>query len=260
MLLHEERDAMQLTADQRDSLAAWRREVLRGHHLLDQQRLVLIEDEIRQWPQVQELDSNSNFFELLAVCDARGVRTGARAWRGICHWLWLRHECVDGMLFTPSELAVVQKRAAWVSDSPGALEMSFAGHVGTAKIRAATRADGPQALESEAAGEAGVDLFSDSQQIRYPSDLEPIAEYAQIDPPRPRSEFYNAEYRRVFAVRLSEQGVAAIYPRDREVACFLLLPFEEAWSVLQTEQVSSSLRVSGPIALYHAMREWGYAS
>ena len=47
-------------------------------------------------------------------------------------------------------------------------------------------------------------------------------------------------------------------PLDGEVGSFVIASLEETWELLQSADVASALRVSGPIALYHAMKNWGW--
>jgi isopentenyldiphosphate isomerase len=246
-----------LSGDQHQRLGAWRKEVMAADHVLSPERLLQIEEEMQQWDYTKELAPDAKFFERFDLYDAEAHKTGAQTWRGLAHWLWLRHGCVHGMLFTPSNMVILQRRALSVEDSPGFIEMTFAGHMGTSRLRAATRLDGRQALESEAMGEAGVDLLPGSEHVEDAVDLEPICHYNYVEPPRPKEEFYNVEIRYVFAIRITSAAMGALRPLDDEAGSFLLTSLDEAWTLLREPNVASALRVSGPLALYHAMKTWG---
>ncbi len=245
-----------LSSEQRQRLGAWRKEAMAADHVLSPERLREIEEEIQQWAYIKALAPNAKFFERFDLYNAEAHKTNAQTWRGLAHWLWLRHGSVHGMLFTPSNMVILQRRAVSVEDSPGFVDMTFAGHMGTFGLRAATRLDGCQALESEAMGEVGVDLLPGSEHVENAADLEPICHYNYIEPPRPKEEFYNAETRYVFAIRVTSAAMGAVRPLDREVGSFLLTSLEEAWALLREPDVASALRVSGPLALYHAMKTW----
>ena len=241
---------------QRRQLSGWRKEALAADHALSPQRLRQIEDEMQEWDYIKELAQNAKFFERFDLYDAEAHKTGAQTWRGLAHWLWLRHGSVHGMLFTPSNMVILQRRAVSVEDSPGFIDMTFAGHMGTSRLQAATRYDGRQALESEAMDEVGVDLLPGSDHVENAADLEPICHYNYVEPPRPQEEFYNVEIRYVFAIRVTSAALGAVRPLDREVGSFLLTSLEEAWTLLREPNIASALRVSGPLALYHAMKAW----
>ncbi len=247
-----------LTQEQRQQLRDWRRQALALDHTLSCETIHDIETEVSQWSYVQGLKDHSNFFEPFDLYDATGARNGAKTWRGIAHWLWLRHGCVHGMLLTPSKLVILQRRAMSVTDSPGFLDMTFAGHMGTSALKATTASEGPQALESEAAGEVGVNLLPGSDHIVDAADLEPICQYSFIEPPRPAEDFYNIEIRYVFVIRISSKAMGEMKPIDGEVGSFVIALLEETWALLQSADIASALRVSGPMALYHTMRNWGW--
>lgn len=246
-----------LISKQHQQISAWRKEAMAADHVLSSERLRQIEEEIQQWDSIKELAPNAKFFERFDLYDAEAHKTGAQTWRGLAHWLWLRHGSVHGLLFTPSNLVILQRRAVSVEDSPGFVDMTFAGHMGTSRLQAATRLDDHQALESEAMGEVGIDLLPGSEHVAEIADLKPICHYNYIEPPRPQEEFYNVEIRYVFAIRVTSAAMGAVRPLDREVGSFLLTSLAEAWTLLREPNVASALRVSGPLALYHAMKTWG---
>jgi hypothetical protein len=241
---------MQLTPQQRDRLAAIRKEALANDHVLARERVTAIEAEIRQWPCVAHLPQDAKFFETFDLFDASGRKLVVQTWRGLCHWLWLRHGCVHGMLFTPAAMVVVQRRASSVADSPGYLDMTFAGHIGTQEVF--------DAAQSEAKQEVNVDISAGSGHVADVQDLKPIAEYDYVEPARPNEEFYNAERRYVYTIRVTAAAMGVLKPLDLEVGSFLLAPADEAWALLRAQDVASALRVSGPVALYHATRNWGW--
>ncbi len=105
-----------------------------------------------------------------------------------------------------------------------------------------------------------VDLSIGSPHVAHAQDLDPIAEYDYIEPARPNEEFYNAERRYVYAIPVTPAAMGVLKPLDREVGSFVLAPAQEAWSLLRTPETASALRVSGPVALYHAMRNWGWGA
>lgn len=241
---------MALTIEQRVRLRELRKEVMANDHVLSDDRISSIEKEVQQWACVQDLKKDSKFFEQFDLYDAQGQRTGVQTWRGLCHWLWLRHGCVHGMLFTPTKMVILQRRAASVADSPGRLDMAFAGHTGSHEWNTA--------MELEAKEEVGVELSFDSGHVANLDDLQPVCHYNYVEPPRPDEDFYNVEIRYVFAIRVNSTALGAMQPLDREVGSFLLAPLEEVWTLLRAQEVASALRVSGPIALYHAMKKWDW--
>ena len=243
---------MKLTPKQRSRLAEVRRETLDHNHTLSNEKLRYIEEEFDKWPclQNQAPKAKEKFREVFDLYDSNGDKTGDQTWRGLCHWLWLRHGCVHGMLFTPTSMAIIQRRATSVGDSPGFLDMTFAGHIGQQSVR--------DAAKSEAKQEVNVDLSEASDHVANVEDLEPICSYDYIEPPRPNEEFYNAERRYVFAIRITNDAMGAIKPLDGEVGSFVLTLPEEAWMTFRVREVASALRVSGPLALYHATRYWDW--
>ncbi len=245
------------TPEQESQLRDWRREVVASNHLLAGDRMQQIESEVGEWSQIQALDKNSKFFESFELLTDAGKETGVRTWRGLCHWLWLRHGCVHGLFFSPANMVILQRRAATVEDSPGFLDASFAGHMGSLRLTAGVGSSDRQALEAEAWEEAGIDLMPGSKHVVDEEDLKPICRYNYVEAPRPNDQFYNIEVRYVFAVRISESAVGNIQPLDREVGSFLLASIDEAWALLRRGDIASALRQSGPLALYHAMKAWG---
>ena len=243
---------MQLSPQQKARLSELRKHVLANDHTPTADWVGVIENEVRHWSCVQALPQGAKFFEEFDLYDRQGRTTGVRTWRGICHWLWLRHGCVHGMLFTPTRMAIIQRRAASVGDSPGYLDMTFAGHMGTNDVL--------EAAKSEAKEEANVDISEGSAHVANTEDLEPIHHYDYIEPPRPNEEFYNAESRHVFAIRLTVAAMGVVRPLDREVGSFVLAPLDEAWSFFRAQDIASALRVSGPSALYHALRAWAWGT
>lgn len=237
-----------LIAAEREQVRVWRNEVAANDHLLEIRRIREIESEIERWPRFENLGKRPEFFEPLSLYDADGRRTGAKSWRGLCHWLGLRHASVHGLFFSPSRMVIFQRRSDTVLDSPGFLDMTFAGHMGCSEVS--------EALVTEAHGETGIDLGEGSPHIAFSSDLYPIASYDYVEPPRLDNEFYNVERRYVFAIRLNDRAMGAIHPLDREVSAFLLISLEEAGAWLDRDDVASALRVSGPLALDHAADEW----
>lgn len=120
-----------LTDDQKKRLGDWRREVLASDHLLSADRLRSIEKEVQNWSFLKELneEKKNKFYEPFVLYDAKGSRRDdLQTWRGLCHWLWLRHACVHGLFFTPSRMVMLQRRSMSVYDSPGYIDMTFAGH------------------------------------------------------------------------------------------------------------------------------------
>ncbi len=243
-----------LSIEHRKHLAEWRKETINGGHILSAARLRQIENEVCDWACVRALEKDAKFFERFNLFDARAQRTGAQTWRGLAHWLWLRHGSVHGMLFTPAGMVILQRRAETVEDSPGFFDTGFAGHMGVFEMRAASRAEGPQAVESEAMGEAGIDLLPGSQHIENPADLAPICQYDYVEPPRREDEFYNAEIRYVFTIRLSEKGMQDLRPVDGEVDGFIVVSVEEALKISRGPKAASALMISGPLAINHAIR------
>jgi 8-oxo-dGTP pyrophosphatase MutT (NUDIX family) len=248
----ERSNNMELTSKQRSRLAEVRLEVLNNNHILSNERLRSIEDEFEKWSCLQNQNSKERkkFREVFDLYDLDGRRTGNHTWRGLCHWPWLRHGCVHGLLFTPTSMVIIQRRASSVGDSPGFLDMTFAGHMGQQSVYAAAM--------SEAKEEVNVDLSDTSDNVANRKDLEPIRSYDYIEPPRPNEEFYNAESRHVFAIRVTTKAMGAIKPLDGEVGSFVLASAEEAWMTFRSQAVASALRVSGPLAMYHALRHWGW--
>lgn len=242
---------MALTVEQKAQLRELRKEVIANNHVLSADRISSIEKEVQRWACVQDLKKDSKFFEQFDLYDTQGQRTSVQTWRGLCHWLWLRHGCVHGMLFTPSKMVVLQRRAVSVADSPGYLDMTFAGHMGSHEWKTA--------MELEAKEEVGVDLFPTSGHVANSDDLQPIYHYNYVEPPRPNEDFYNVEIRYVFAIRVNSTALGIMQPLDQEVGSFLLATLEEAWTLLRAQDVASALRVSGPITLYHAMRKWDWS-
>jgi len=241
---------MELTEAQLDQIRKWRREAIDNGHLLDDARLRDIEKEVESWGIIPPLGTSS-FRELFALCRSNGAPTGVETWRGLCHWLWLRHRCVHCLCFTPAKLAVMQRRAGWVEDSPGYLDMTTAGHVGAKTPE--------EALRDEGFGEAGLRLEPGSPHVAVAAeDLKPIRVYNYVEPPRPRKPFYNAEVRYVYAVRLTPQGMGDLQPKDKEVEAFILAQLADAYDMLRGKKVASALRISGPHALYHAVTQWGW--
>jgi isopentenyldiphosphate isomerase len=244
-----------LRDDERVRLREWRAEVISQDHVLNSDRMRAIEEEVVAFPYMSALTPDAKFFESFDVLTSNGEKTGTRTWRGLAHWLWLRHGCVHGMLFS-GRTVILQRRAASVEDSPGLLDMSFAGHMGVAELRAAVGSKDRQALESEAWEEAGVDLFQGSRHIIDAADLNPICNYNYVEPPRPADEFYNCEIRYVFAIRLSPVALRALEARDGEVESFLLMQVRDVRDAIRDDTVASALRVSGPLALDHAVKTW----
>ncbi len=237
-----------LSASQRTQLARWREEASAENHLLGADRLRQIEHEISGWAPIRELSERSNFFERFSLLRAGGDRTSATTWRGLCHWLGLRHGSVQGLLFTPARLSILQRRADWIDDYPGHLDMTFAGHMGESGYE--------EAVASEARGETGLRLLAGSPHVLFVTDLEPICSYDYTEPARVDEEFYNVEVRYVFAIRISSEAVGTMRPLDREVSSFLLAPIDETRKLLQRDDVASALEVSGPMALAHASERW----
>jgi isopentenyldiphosphate isomerase len=237
-----------LSDAQRAELQTWRKEAVNCGHVFGADRIRSIEEQLRQWEYVNALPKNSKFFEPFELVGEAGERIGAKAWRGLCHWLWLRHECAHALFFTPANLVLFQRRAASVADSPGYLDMTVAGHVGVSDVQTA--------LQSEAKQEACIDLSGGSDHVADSEDLQPVRSYQHIDMPRADDEFYNIECRYVFAIRLTSTALAELRPLDKEVSCFLMSPLEDACRLMQGPDVASALRFSGPLALYHAMTKW----
>ena len=156
---------LRLTDQQRELLREWRQKAINTGHVLPAHEIHKIEEEIRQWDCVRSLDPESKYFEAFNLCTEEGESTGVKAWRGLCHWLWLRHGCVHGMLFTPKKLAIFQRRSESVEDCPGFLDMTFAGHMGTDDL--------DTAMQSEALGEVGLKLSPNEDHIVNPEDLLP---------------------------------------------------------------------------------------
>ncbi|MBN2001533.1 hypothetical protein JW935_28585 [candidate division KSB1 bacterium] len=238
-----------LTQKQRDRLAVLRRHVIKNDHVLKGEEIADIQEEVTSWPVVGDLPPDHDFFEKLDLYESDGSKNGTQCLRGLCHWLWLRHACVHGMLFTPGRLVVLQQRSEIVSDSPGYLDISFAGHTGTKNPQ--------QAARSEAYEEVNVDL-EDANNLISEGDLTPLKIYNYIEPPRSDEEFYNVEIRFVFAVRISGLAVGGMFPRDREAGSILMATMSETWNLLRTHKIASALRFSGPEALYFAMKEWDW--
>ncbi len=249
-----------LSIENKRRLAEWRKEAIANDHILDVARLRQIEGEIHHWACVRALQDGAKFFEEFDLFDSAAKRSGAQTWRGLAHWLWLRHGSVHGMLFMPNGMVILQRRAATVEDSPGFFDSSFAGHMGAFQLRAKNRTEGPQAVESEAMGEAGIDLLPGSEHVGNPADLMPICQYDYVEPPRPGEEFYNAEIRYVFAIRLTEKAVRDIRPLDHEVDCFIAVSIEEALEISRGPNAASALMVSGPLTLNHARRTWQFGN
>lgn len=135
-------------------------------------------------------------------------------------WLCSRHA------LHPTRMAILERCAASVADSPNFLDMTFAGRMGMNDQRSAAMA--------EAKEEVNIEL------------------------PRPGETFFNAESRHVFAIRFSERGVGVLKPLDREVGSLVLAPLDEAWALFRAHDIASALRVTGPHALYHTLRGWGW--
>ncbi len=249
---------LHLSRTERKQLEDWRREATAADHLLDADRIRHIEEMVSQWPVVRELAADAKFFEVFELFDSEAHEVGVQAWRGLAHWLWLRHGAVHGFFFTPDGVVILQLRAMTVHDSPGFIDASFAGHIGKSRLRARSRSEGPQALESEALGEANIDLLPGSEHVVDLTDLKPIARYDYVEPPRPEEEFYNAEIRHLFAIRLTDQALDEMRPRDREVESFLVLSLGEARELARSPRAASALRVSGPLAFDHAFKAWGF--
>jgi len=241
------------TNDERKRLREWRAEVLKADHVLDQAKLDACQGEVLQWDCVAKLpdDQKAKFEEPLELLDPSGQPTGARAARGLCHWLWLRHGCVHGMCFSPKKLVILQRRALSVADWPAYLDLSFAGHIGKDSL--------DKALKREGRGEMGLKLVKGSSHIADTRDLEPILSYACIEPPRPQECFYNAEVRFVYGIRLTAAGMGAMCPRDKEAGGFVLLPLAAAFASLRAPDAASALRVSGMHPLYRAVKKWRWS-
>ncbi len=238
-----------LDQSQRNRLDELRRNVISNDHVLKGEEIVDIQEEVKSWPVISELPPEDKFFEMLDLYGADGSKINVQTWRGLCHWLWLRHACVHGMLFTQGKLVVLQQRSEYVSDSPGYLDISFAGHAGT---------QGPRkAVQSEAYEEVNVDL-SDKKNLIDKNDLSPVKWYNYLEPPRPNDVFYNAETRFVFAIRITGDAVGGIFPRDREAGSILMATMYETWNLLRRSKVASALMFSGPETLYYAMKEWDW--
>jgi hypothetical protein len=240
--------SVQLSSIQRERLGAWRDEVANNDYVLMQSRIDAIQAELQEWLIVAEKDPADKFFEVFRLIDADGNLMDTTVWRGVCHWLNLRHGCVHGLLFTPARLAVLQQRSASVRDSPNRLDMTFSGHMGTQGVMDAVRA--------EAQEEGGLILDAESGHVADPDDLGCIHSYDYVEPPRPADEFYNVERRFVFAIRLTDQGLGSLSPVDGEVSSFSEMPIDEVWRQIEGGDVASALLVSGPMALHHAAESW----
>ena len=200
---------------------------------------------------MQEIPKGSAVFESLDVYTEDGRKTQANAWRGTCHLLWIRHVTVHGVLAVAgSRTVLLQRRASDVADSPGYIDVSFAGHACGLSIAEAAR--------KEAKEETGVELTSDSAHVANQSELSPIVAYNYVEPPRLDQHFFNCEYRSVLAIRLTATGLNAVHPVDGEVESFLRLPFGRAWAMCAAPDAANALRVSGPIVFYHLVKDWGW--
>ena len=241
--------SLELLDSQRGRLRILRDEVAENDYVLTQPRIDVIQDELRQWPVIGEKDPSDKFFELFRLFEPDANTMDVTAWRGVCHWISLRHGCVHGLTFAPTGLAVLQQRAASVQDSPGCLDMTFSGHMGTRGVIDAARAE---ALE-----ESGLVLNAQSGHMVDPGDLKHIDSYDYVEPPRPAEEFYNVERRFVFAIRITDKALESLSALDGEVAMFRQTTIDAVWGLLRGRDAASALRMSGPVALRYAAESWG---
>ena len=93
---------MYLTTKQKKQLKEWRKEVIDRDHILDSKHIIQIENEVKQWSYVRQLPKDTNYFEAFHLYDSVANKVNTQTWRGLAHWLWLRHGSVHGMLFTPN--------------------------------------------------------------------------------------------------------------------------------------------------------------
>ena len=178
-------------------------------------------------------------FELV---DAAGNGRRLTAPRWLCHLLHLRHRCAHILLtfFHPGlgRIYLFQVRSWTKSDSPGFLDISAAGHV----VGGASVDDAAWAELSEELGVGKHDLADGT--------LRNLGGYEHCEP-RPKDNFFNCEWRQVYAGNLTAEGFQNLRFADGEVSGLFLCPEAQATMLLEqkTILIASALRQSLPLCL-----------
>lgn len=180
--------------------------------------------------------------EPLPLFTDKGMPTGSKAPRWICHVLGLRHRCAHILLLWRSpalgDLLLLQIRDWAKDDSAGHLDITVGGHM--------------TADDRESQDTAFAEMLQELS-LR-PSDLEggleSIGGYAH-DESRPHESFYNSEWRDVYVGCLSGEAIARVRFPDGEVAGIVLIPAGDAGRLLKQSAlpIASALRCSLPRCL-----------
>lgn len=153
--------------------------------------------------------------ELLRLADPEGRPLAAMAPRWVCHLLGLRHRCVHIFLewYSPalSRVALLQVRSWHKLDEPGCVDMSVSGHI-----------VGDNSREAGAVLELGEELGLSLTDLKG-DGLVWKAAYEHFDV-YPHKNFYNREWRDVFAAEIATPSLENICFADKEVVGIYLCP------------------------------------
>lgn len=171
-------------------------------------------------------------------------QSGVLAARWLCHLVGLRHRTVELFLDHPDHPAytLVQIRSVGKAHYPGCMDIPAAGH-----ISGMERPD--DALLAETSQELGLDE-------RYLRLVRPIGSYESVDV-SPEQELVDAEFRAVYAARLTAEGLLCARFTDGEVAALAVCEVGELEALMRVfpDRVASGLRDSWPLYLDHRQRQ-----
>jgi ribonuclease BN (tRNA processing enzyme) len=210
-----------------------------GDTITDQAQIEEIRS--RRAPRREELrpGEKAEDFELV---DATGTMRGLTAPRWLCHLLGLRHRSAHVLLTSPhaglGRVYLFQIRSWTKSDSPGHIDISAAGHV----VQSAS-------VEASALAELNEELGVSACHLEG-GGLRDLGGYEHRDS-KPEKNFFNCEWRQVFAGHLTPEAFSILHFADGEVAGLYLCPEAQVVKLLELEMLpmASALRQSLPRCL-----------
>lgn len=181
-------------------------------------------DKIRSdWEKILKPNKEKEM-EDFALVNSRGETTSIIAQRWLCHLFALRHRCSHVLLQWESPMLgnvlILQVQSWDKSDSPGHIDISAAGHV-----------RGDETHESTAYKEMEEELGITEEDLRG-RELVPVHEYLYSGA-REEDDFYNEEWRKIFAGEITTEKLAKIKFTDKEVVGLYFCPAREARNLLK---------------------------
>ena len=154
--------------------------------------------------------------------------------RWLCHFIGLRHRCAHIFIEDPcfSNCTLIQIRSFKKEDSPGCFDIAVGGHAKDDEEISVT-------AMNELKEELGLDRC-DFDPL-FDNKIE-IGGYAYGNDER--ENFYNYEYRYVFAIRLKSPGIERISFTDKEVAGIVVMRVPELFELFKRHYEEQEKKVA----------------